>query len=164
MTADRVIGILFALVGTGMFYTTQQIVQPFAGSGDPGPRLLPTILSAAMVLLGAALALRGVPVAPAERVAIDPALLDGPTELLPPPSLLRRLGIAGSFIAFLALFEPLGFTASATLFLAVSMSLMDELTPRRILTRSVVAVVMVLLVGLLLSWLLQLPVPGIWFV
>lgn len=164
MTADRVFGILFALMGVGMFYTTQQITQPFAGTGDPGPRLLPDILSVAMVVLGAALALRKAPQASSAGLSIDAPLHEGPTALLPPPALPRRLGIAASFIAFLALFEPLGFTVSATLFLAISMSLMDELTLSRVLTRSAAAAVVVLLVGLLLGRLLELPVPGIWFV
>lgn len=165
MTAERVFGTVFALLGVGMFYLTGRITQAFPDTGDPGPRLLPTILSLLMILLGALLALRMSAAGAGQSSASGAAKTeqDVPTILLPPPPMARRLGIGGAFVAFLALFEPLGFSLSSTLFLAISMSLMDALTLRRIVARSLAAMVMVVMLGLLLAHVLKLPVPGIWF-
>ena len=165
MTADRIFGIFFALLGTGMFYMAQQIEQAFSDTGDPGPRLLPNILSLLMILLGALLALRS-PVTVAGQgmeSRTEEADEDVPTLMLPPPPMARRLGIGAAFVTYLALFEPLGFSLSSVLFLAVTMSLMDELTLRRIVTRSLAALVVVVPLGLLLAHVLKLPVAGIWF-
>lgn len=169
MTADRFFGFLFALLGAGMFYTTLKITQAFPDSGDPGPRLLPAILALLMILLGSLLALRAPCPAGAggagQADLTQPTAPDDnvPTQMLPPPPLARRLGIGAVFVVFLALFEPLGFSLASSLFLAITMSLMDELTPRRVVTRSLAAVVIVLLLGLLLAHVLKLPVAGVWF-
>lgn len=170
MTADRTIGLFFALLGLAILYFTQSVANNFPGSGDPGPQLLPNILGGLMALLGIVLALRAVPSGGALPQDTDNAIVavsqdgaEGPTTILPPPSLARRIGIAAAFVLFIALFERLGFSLAAFLFLAVAMSLMDELAWRRVAARSAVALVVVVIVGLVVTHGLNLSVPGVWF-
>ena len=172
MTTDRIIGAICVALGLAMLAGALQIQQNFPGSGDPGPQLVPLILGGLLALLGLSLALRR-PAAPmlsetarATAEATEAAPEDTPAPqlgTLDPPSLPRRIGIALAFMGFLALFTPLGFSLSATLFLAITMSLMDTLTLPRILARSAVALVVVTLLGLIMTHLLDLAVPGVWF-
>lgn len=168
MTADRNFGVFFALLGVAILYFTQGITNAFPDTGDPGPRLLPTILGGIMAALGLILALRASPASGLSPETVDAvrtaaADQDTPTTLLAPPSLWRRIGIAIAFVLLIALFEPLGFSLSAFLFLAGSMVLMDEFTVQRAVTRSCVALAVVIALGLLVTQILKLPVSGVWF-
>ncbi|MBR9763090.1 MAG: hypothetical protein GYB53_06100 [Rhodobacteraceae bacterium] len=168
MTTDRIIGVICMGLGLAMLVGALQIQQNFPGTGDPGPQLVPLILSGLLVLLGLSLALRrpaGKGLSAETRDAVEAATEAQSSQVgtLAPPSLPRRIGIGVAFLAFLALFTPLGFSLSATLFLAASMSLMDRLTPRRVLTRTAVALVVVVVLGLIMTHLLDLAVPGVWF-
>jgi len=131
--------------------------------------LVPYILGALLTALGAVLALRNAKPQELSADAKDYIIgtqsgLENPeVGILMPPSLPRRCGIALSFVVFIALLDTLGFSLAATLFLAISMSLMDELTLRRVLMRSAVSVMVVVILGLALSHLLKLSVPGVWF-
>lgn len=168
MTTDRIIGVICTALGLAMLAGALQIRQNFPGTGDPGPQLVPLILGGLLALLGLSLALRR----PQDRVLSETvrATAESAGEerapqlaTLDPPSLPRRIGIGVAFVGFLSLFTPLGFSLSATLFLAATMSLMDTLTLPRILARSAVAVVVVTLLGLIMTHLLDLAVPGVWF-
>ncbi|MBY5973014.1 tripartite tricarboxylate transporter TctB family protein [Ferrimonas balearica] len=172
MTTDRIIGVICMTLGLAMLAGGLQIQQNFPGSGDPGPQLVPMILAGLLVLLGVSLALRR-PASPvlsetaqttAEATEADPEEASAPQlGSLEPPSMPRRIGIGLAFMGFLALFTPLGFSLSATLFLAIAMILMDAPTLPRILARSAVALVVVTLLGLIMTHLLDLAVPGVWF-
>lgn len=166
MNADRNFGVFFALLGVAILYFTQGVSNAFPDTGDPGPRLLPNILGVLMAALGLVLALRAAPataLSPETAQVVQTAAADTPTTLLPPPSLWRRMGIALAFVLLIALFEPLGFSLAAFLFLAGSMVLMDEFSVRRAITRSGVALVVVIGLGLLVTRILKLPVSGVWF-
>ncbi|MAU19712.1 MAG: hypothetical protein CMH13_04180 [Martelella sp.] len=167
--ADRIFGGFFALLGLAIILTTQQIVQNFPGTGDPGPRILPYIIGALLLVLGLALAVQRRKPRTADDLSEEvlEAIRSGPDNpnvgIQKPPSPVRRVGIMLGFVAFIPLIDVLGFSISATLFLAWVMSLMDEITLRRVLVRSAAALVVTVILGLLMSHALNLSVPGVWF-
>ena len=168
MTADRVWGALFFILGVTMAFASQSVAVTFPGSGDPGPRLMPLILGIAMALCGAVLAVRRPASASGElagtvdasQAEIDP---DNPNERVEPPALWRQVALGVVLVAYVAAFVPLGFSLSSTLFLAGSMILLGPLTVGEMVKKLVVALVVVVLLGLAMTMLLGLSVQGVWF-
>lgn len=167
MTADRIWGAVFFILGVSMAFASQSVPVIFPGSGDPGPRLMPLILGMAMAICGAILALRRPSRLSAEITEMvggaqpetDP---DNPNERVDPPTLWRRIALGGLLVAYVALFEFLGFSLASTIFLAGSMFLLGPLTVAEAAKKLAIALVVVVLVGLAMNMLLGLSVQGVW--
>jgi len=162
MREDRVIGAALALMGVGMVAYSMTIAAPFASSGDPGPAVVPTVLGVLLAGLGLLLALRK-PVAEPE----DPEDHTVPREddqvvRIAAPTRIRQILLGVSFVAFVALFDILGFSLSAILFLLASMVLLGPANPAYFARAAALSVCVVLLVGFILNGLLDLSVPGVW--
>jgi len=170
MTADRVWGMLFTMVGLAMAFGSQTVLVNFPGTGDPGPRLVPMVLGISMAVLGAILMWR-----PAAFVSEDPAAkvsvsnviegdADNPSEQVEPPAVWRRIALGVLLVAYIALFNLLGFSLASVMFLAVAMILLGPLTPTEIIRKTAIALALVLLLGWTINLLLGLSVQGVWLV
>lgn len=166
MTADRIWGALFVILGVSMAFASQSVAVIFPGSGDPGPRLMPLVLGVAMAVCGFILALRQSSGLSAEVSAVvearpesDP---DDPNERVEPPAIWRRIALGLLLVAYVALFDPLGFSLASTIFLAGSMILLGPLTASEVAKKLAIALVIVILVGLAMNSLLGLSVQGVW--
>ncbi|WP_265516737.1 tripartite tricarboxylate transporter TctB family protein [Nitratireductor luteus] len=168
MTADRVCGLIFCILGVLIVLGSLMIVSNFPGSGDPGPQLVPLILGGAMAVLGALLALRTPPELSFETSrAVGHAKsgddLDTPNETVAPPAVWRRIALAALLIGYVATFNHLGFSLASFLFLAGSILLLGTFAVAAVVRKVVVAVLVVLLLGYALNGLLGLSVPGVWW-
>lgn len=165
MSEDRVIGALLAVLGAAMAAYSTTIPAPFATSGDLGPAILPQVLGALLAILGLALAARRTRVevteadAPTEGQA-DSA--DDPVLRIAAPSRLKQIFLGVSFVAFVALFDRLGFTLSSLLFLVSIMMLLGPLTPAHAVRSTLLSTGVALAVGYVLNGLLGLTIPGVW--
>lgn len=169
MTADRVWGMLFTILGLAMAFGSQTIAVNFPGSGDPGPRLVPIALGVSMAILGTVLTLRPTARASDEltaRVSASSVEADteNPNEQVEAPAVWRRVALGLLFVAYVALFNTLGFSLGSVLFLAGAMILLGPLTPIEIIRKSAIALGLVLLLGWAMNFLLGLSVQGVWLV
>lgn len=169
MTADRIWGMLFTILGLAMAFGSQSIPVNFPGSGDPGPRLVPIALGISMAVLGAVLTLRPTARASEELTAkvsssADETDADNPNEQVEPPAVWRRIALGLLLTAYVALFNTLGFSLASVLFLAGAMILLGPLTPIEFIRKSAVALGLVLLLGWAMNFLLGLSVQGVWLV
>lgn len=168
MTADRVWGLAFCMLGVLIIAGSRMIVANFPGTGDPGPQLVPYLLGGAMVVLGALLALRKTQaLSPATSESVSQAKsegdLDTPNEIVAPPAVWRRIALAVLLIGYVATFNRLGFSLSSFLFLAGSILLLGTFAIAEVARKLVVAFLVVLILGYALNGLLGLSVPGVWW-
>lgn len=164
MTADRIFGLAFIALAAGMFLAIYGAEAPFAGLGDPGPKLLPYFLSVGLGLIGFLLALRK---GPAPRAAV--AGPEGQAEEKPaggetvaPPAVSVRLSLGVALIAYVAVFERFGFTPATFLFLALAMVVLGPRTLRGAAISIGLAAVLTLIVGSFLGGVIGVPLPGVW--
>ncbi|WEX08699.1 tripartite tricarboxylate transporter TctB family protein [Chelativorans sp. AA-79] len=168
MTADRVCGLIFCILGVLIVLGSRTIVSNFPGTGDPGPQLVPLILGGAMTLLGALLALRRPPaLSPETSRAVSQAKSDGnlgtPNEIVAPPAVWRRIALGVLLVGYVATFNHLGFSLASFLFLAGSILLLGTFAIAEIVRKLAVAALVVVLLGYALNGLLGLSVPGVWW-
>lgn len=169
MHEDKVIGLALAVLGLAMAGYAMTISAPFASSGDPGPAVVPRALGVLLALLGLLLALRRPRTAtgdPDERAEAPPAT--GPVNAeaqvlrLPAPAPWRQAALGLAFVAFVALFDMLGFTLSAALFLLAGMALLGPPGPAHLTRAAALALGIALALGFILNGLLDLTLPGVW--
>jgi|HigsolmetaAR204D_1030405.scaffolds.fasta_scaffold03832_5 MYXO-CTERM domain-containing protein len=161
MIADRWFGIAFIMVAAGMALATMQIETPFASLGDPGPKLVPFILSAGLGLLGLLLVLRRRKRAEASVSEPGGQSTEGGVEMLAPPSGPVQTALAVAFVAYIAFFERLGFTLATFMFLVVAMVLLAPRTPRSIVVSVGLSAALTLAVGGFLAGVIGVPLPGV---
>ncbi|SFV28436.1 Tripartite tricarboxylate transporter TctB family protein [Devosia crocina] len=167
MSEDRVIGAFLAVLGAAMAAYSTTIPAPFANSGDVGPAILPQVLGALLAILGLALAFRRTKLAvtevgtPADGEA-DSASSDDQVLRIAAPTRLRQILLGVSFVAYIALFDRLGFTLSSLLFLVSTMMLLGPLTLAHAVRATLLSAAVALAVGYVLNGLLGLTIPGVW--
>lgn len=161
MPEDRLIGIILASIGVAMTAYSLTIPAPFGSSGDLGPALVPQILGILMTILGGVLALRK-PVAEPEEVTLETIPAGEQVLRIPAPSRNRQILLGVSLVAFIALFDKLGFTLSALLFLMASMALLGPSGRGPLVRAALLSLSVTVVLGYILNGLLGLTIPGVW--
>lgn len=161
MIADRWFGVGFILVAAGIGLATMQIETPFASLGDPGPKLVPYLLSAGLGLLGLLLVLRRQKQETSSVSEPDEQPAGSGVETLAPPSRPVQMALAVALVAYIAFFERLGFTLATFMFLVVAMGLLAPRTPRCIAVSIGLSAVLTLAVGGFLAGVIGIPLPGV---
>jgi len=161
MREDRVIGAVLAVLGVAMTAYSLTIPAPFASSGDLGPAILPQILGVLLTILGTMLALRK-PVVDRDEAVQE--LLPAGDEVLriAAPSRNRQILLGLSLVAFVGLFDRLGFTVSALLFLMTTMALLGPPGRAHLVRAAALSLSVTLVIGYILNGLLGLSIPGVW--
>lgn len=156
-------GVIFAVLGLGMLWQMPAAPQANTGAGDPGPWIFPTVLALLMIVLGLVDVLRvtrkaetGADASETPQAEPDSDLVD---YLVPPPR-WAQLGIVVLLIAYVAVFERLGYTVATMLFLAGTVFLLSRRRMRDMAVAGAVAVVATLAFGFLLYRLVGVPLPG----
>ncbi|PYE86994.1 tripartite tricarboxylate transporter TctB family protein [Phyllobacterium leguminum] len=161
MPEDRVIGTVLAILGVAMTAYSMTIPAPFASSGDLGPAVLPQLLGILMTILGLLLALRKPRTQPGE--ATEESLpADEQVVRIAAPSRNRQILLGVALVAFIALFDKLGFTLSAVLFLMATMALLGPFTRAHLMRAGGLSLSVALALGYILNGLLGLTIPGVW--
>jgi hypothetical protein len=161
MAADRLIGACLVVAGILIGWGSTQIAAPMLGVGDPGPRLLPMTLGILIAGLGALLAIRqSAAPAPVDAEELDDA--DTAT-LIPAETPLLSIVHAVNLIAYVMLFERLGFTASTFIFLSIAIFLLGPRTTRGAVIAVMAAALVSLVVGTGLRLGVGVPLPGVLF-
>lgn len=161
--------ILFIGIGVVMFWQIQtapagRALQP----GDPGPWILPAILAALMIVMGAAEVVRHLRRDKAATLQPETAAEDkaeavedvGVTRLAPPP-VVARIVFVVALLAYVALFQMLGFTLATIGFVFAAVVVLSELTFRNMLRAAVTAVLTSLVIGWVLAGVVGVPLPGV---
>ncbi|GHC80506.1 tripartite tricarboxylate transporter TctB family protein [Limoniibacter endophyticus] len=167
MSEDRMIGAVLAVLGVAMAAYSMTIPAPFASSGDLGPAVLPQVLGGLLAVLGLILALRRpkaelLETAERDQGEQEEAPADDQIIRIAAPSRTRQILLGVSFVAFIALFERLGFTLSTVLFLIAAMMLLGPFSRIHLLRASLLSISVSLAVGYVLNGLLGLTIPGVW--
>lgn len=167
MSEDRVIGAFLAVLGAAMATYSTTIPAPFANSGDLGPAILPQVLGALLAIFGLALAFRRPKVEMTETGAsaegeADNASSDDQVLRIAAPSRRKQILLGISFVAFIALFDRLGFSLSSLLFLVSTMMLLGPLTLVHAVRAILLSAAVALTIGYVLNGLLGLTIPGVW--
>jgi hypothetical protein len=161
MSEDRLIGAVLAVLGVAMTAYAFTIPAPFASSGDLGPAVVPQILGVMLTILGVLLALRRPVAKPAE--AVPEALPEGEQVLrIAAPSRNRQILLGISLVAFIGLFDTLGFTLSSLLFLMACMALLGPTGRGYLIRAGLLSLSVTLVLGYMLNGLLGLSIPGVW--
>ena len=162
MVADRVLGLAFVALGLAMVLGARGVESTFSQLGDPGPRLLPTALGIGMATLGTLLAVRRRVIESDEEGAAsaEPATEKG-LDLRAPPSRIVQVALAAVLVAYVALFERLGFTLATFGFLAAAILLLGSLRPAHIAAGLALAAAATLAVGAFLAGVIGVPLPGV---
>jgi hypothetical protein len=162
MAADRLIGAGFFILGVVMTWGSTQIAFPMLGGGDPGPQVLPLALGVLIAVLGGILSLRRPTVSAA---AVDTPLFDDAdtATLIPAEPPLLRVIHAANLLAYVVLFERLGFTLSTFIFLTIAIFLLGSRSVRGGLAAALVAALVSLVVGTGLKLGVGVPLPGVLF-
>ncbi len=159
---ERLAGVAVALAGVVLLVASVAIPEPARQSPGLGPRVLPTVVSIALLLCGALLALTA-----SRRTdeGLEDTLLDEAAEhdvmdLLDPheaPVPLRGFAVVVALlVVYAVLFIPLGFVLSTTLFLGAVTTYVD---PRRWLRNWIFAAVLAGSVYVLFTRLLAVVLP-----
>lgn len=152
MTANRVFGICFVLLA-GFIYAVAREIRTPELLGDPGPTLLPNIVAVLMGVLGALLFI-GKDDAPAASTPGD----HGP----PTRGGLAILFASGAaVIGYVALFKLVGFTIATWLYLFAGITILGTRSPRAMTAYALAAGAASLVLGFVLTTLLELPLPGV---
>lgn len=161
MTADRSFGLALIALAAGMFLTVHGVEAPFAGMGDPGPKLLPYFLSIGLALIGFLLVV-GRSAAPTSSGADAEPEAAGGGFMVAPPAVPVQIALAAALVAYVALFERLGFTPATFLFLAFATMVLGPRTPRGVLVGIGLAAALTAAVGGFLAGFIGVPLPGVW--
>lgn len=148
-TTNRVIAVVIALLGAAFVIAGSRLEGPEL-IGDPGASLLPRIVGALLVILGAALFLR-----PAPRTALP----DEPHTKNRPWSVV--LLVVAAAIAYAALFGIAGFTIASVMFVFAVPLIMGGVSVRSVVLAAAVAILFTVVVGYSLYTLLGIPLPGV---
>ncbi|WP_394207441.1 tripartite tricarboxylate transporter TctB family protein [Paracoccus litorisediminis] len=161
--------VLFIGMGIMMFWQIQTAPAGRAlQSGDPGPWILPSMLAALMIIIGAAEVVRHVRKGNASIGTSDAAPDDnaeaeedtGVTQLAPPPMVVRIVFVV-ALLAYVTLFQTLGFTLATISFVFATVVVLAELTVRNILRAALTAMVTSLAIGWMLAGVVGVPLPGV---
>src|SRR5690606_28414433 len=161
MTVDRSFGLAFIVFAAGMFLAVHGVEATFAGMGDPGLKLLPYLLAAGMAVIGFLLVIR-LGAAPASASSDTEPDTAGSSVMLDPQALTVRTALAVALVAYVALFERLGFTPATFLLLAFGMIVLGPRTLRGALISIGLAALLTIAVGGFLTGLIGIPLPGVW--
>ena len=82
--------------------------------------------------------------------------------MVDPPALPVRIALAVALVAYVALFERLGFTPATFLLLAFGMIVLGPRTLRGALISIGLAALLTIAVGGFLTGLIGIPLPGVW--
>jgi hypothetical protein len=145
--ADRVFGIVFAVIGLALLAYSFTFRSPNL-MGDPGPGFLPGVVGALFAVLGTILAIKP---GNEERDPID----------------IGRVWIVAVFvaltIAYALSFSAIGFSWPSLGFMVATMALLGRRTPAMIAAYVAGSALFVALVGWVLLHVLSVPLHGVWF-
>lgn len=158
MAADRVIGAGLFVLGVAMAWAASRISYPMLGQGDPGPQVLPLALGVLIALLGAGLGLRAPPAVGGPRAEVEEA---DTAVVIPAEPPLLRVAHAVNVVAYVALFERLGFTAATFIFLSVAIFLLGRRTVRGAALAALSAAIVTFVVGFGLKTGVGVQLPGV---
>jgi hypothetical protein len=128
------------------------------GQGDPGPRILPLVLGVLIAVLGAGLGLRPPAAVAGPRAEADET--DSAVVIPAEPPLLR-VAHAFNVVAYVALFERLGFTAATFIFLSLAIFLLGRRNLRGAALAALSAAIVTLAVGFGLKTGVGVQLPGV---
>jgi putative tricarboxylic transport membrane protein len=161
--AERLAGVVVVLAGVVLLVATLMIAEPVRESPGMGPRVLPGIVSAGLIVSGLLLVLTA---ARRHDHGLEEALLgvDDETHLMelmdpdePPVPWRGLLVVLASLVVYALIFIPVGFLLSTTLFLGGITTYAD---PRRWLRNWVFAAALAISVYLLFTRVLAVVLPA----
>ena len=152
MTANRVFGICFVLLA-GFIYAVASGIRTPELLGDPGPTLLPNIVAVLMGVLGALLFI--------SKDEAPAASTSGKGEPPTRGGLAILFASGAAVIGYVVLFKLAGFTIATWLYLIAGITILGTRSPRAVIVYALAAGAVSLVLGFVLTTLLELPLPGV---